>query len=1129
MPATPTFGTIVNQMQTFMNNNGYNIDYKSSWLTPWDDITQQEYSGYYWDHNSNYLYLTNDHLMFSSAYSDAQIIRKEVNRIKAKLEQYIAGSDVSRIITHNNWGEYGHEHHKAVNKAVRELAVKYRKDVWMLGCDNGNFVDVPIPAGITYTLGSFNTPDLYTGIRTIYKNNWCWTWSENIPSGDHKFIKIVEAGVDKSNILTGESITVSGQTQSEPGAYIFDGVDDYMTLEGNKSPSFTLAMSVKPDQIKAMDIAKMTEYPLSATFDRNFYLNSDGRVNALINDGSSKIVTSTTALTAGQWTHILMTGNGSSLNIYINGVLENTITAGTANTGYSTPELVLGQTGSTTSFFSGQISDVRLFDRVLTDDEIAALSGMISTITHNITASAGTGGSINPSGTLTLSEGTDKVFSITADLGFKISDVKVNSISVGAVSSYTFNNIVNDNTIVATFSSTPTYSVTASSGTGGSVSPAGKITLNRGSNQIYNITASIGYRIADVKVDNISVGVVSSYTFNNIVSNHTISAIFVPITYSITGSAGTNGTVSPGGIVTVNYGDSRTYTITASTGYKVSDVRVDNISIGAVSEYTFNNITANHTISATFIINTFTITASSGTGGLITPSGTATLNYGSGKSYTITPDTGYNITDVLVDNISMGAVTSFTFSNITSDHTISATFALITYTITGSNTTGGSLTPSGIMTVNFGSSQTYSITANYGYEISEVRIDNVTMGPVSSFTFRNINSNHTISVAFTLIRYAISGSSGPGGSVTPSGAITVTHGSNQTCTISPDTGFEISDVTVDGTSIGSVPEYTFTEITGNHTISASFSLLKYAISPSAGIGGSISPQNEIIAEYGTSSSFTITPDEGYNISDVTVDNVSVGAADNYTFTGITENHSISVSFVLKTYSITSSHGVNGSISPAGDTTVDHGTSAVYTITPDDGYKISDVMVDNASVGAVSGYTFENVVTDHTISVTFAYINKYTITANSSSGGSINPKGIIIIPEESSQTYLISADKGYRIDKVLIDNFDQGILSEYTFNSIYSDHSISVEFTSETEVSVYPSPFKDEFKVKIETPLDGKFDIYVFDISSRLIYKQSGVDGNVETEINLRSSPKGVYLVRLFYGNSVVKTTKVVKY
>jgi hypothetical protein len=43
MPKTPSFQTIINQQQTFINNNGYNINYASNWLTPWGSITQQEY------------------------------------------------------------------------------------------------------------------------------------------------------------------------------------------------------------------------------------------------------------------------------------------------------------------------------------------------------------------------------------------------------------------------------------------------------------------------------------------------------------------------------------------------------------------------------------------------------------------------------------------------------------------------------------------------------------------------------------------------------------------------------------------------------------------------------------------------------------------------------------------------------------------------------------------------------------------------------------------------------------------------------------------------------------------------------------------------------------------------------
>jgi len=71
---------------------------------------------------------------------------------------------------------------------------------------------------------------------------------------------------------------------------------------------------------------------------------------------------------------------------------------------------------------------------------------------------------------------------------------------------------------------------------------------------------------------------------------------------------------------------------------------------------------------------TYTITASAGSHGSISPSGNITVNQGSDKSFTITPDTGYSINNVLVDGSSIGAVSSYTFTNVTENHTISATF-----------------------------------------------------------------------------------------------------------------------------------------------------------------------------------------------------------------------------------------------------------------------------------------------------------------------------------------------------------------------------------------------------------------------------------------------------------------------
>jgi hypothetical protein len=73
-----------------------------------------------------------------------------------------------------------------------------------------------------------------------------------------------------------------------------------------------------------------------------------------------------------------------------------------------------------------------------------------------------------------------------------------------------------------------------------------------------------------------------------------------PTTYTIQSSAGANGSISPSGATTVSSDASQSFTITANTGYQVQDVLVDGVSVGALSNYTFSNITTNHTISVSF-------------------------------------------------------------------------------------------------------------------------------------------------------------------------------------------------------------------------------------------------------------------------------------------------------------------------------------------------------------------------------------------------------------------------------------------------------------------------------------------------------------------------------------------------
>lgn len=218
---------------------------------------------------------------------------------------------------------------------------------------------------------------------------------------------------------------------------------------------------------------------------------------------------------------------------------------------------------------------------------------------------------------------------------------------------------------------------------------------------------------------------------------------------------------------------------------------------------------------------TYTITASAGDGGSINHSGEVIVPEGENKTFTIISDDGYKIADVLVDGVSKGAVDSYTFENVTDNHTIYATFELITYTITATAGDNGEISPAEA-TVEHGGNKTFTITPADGYEIDAVEVDAESVGVVSSYQFTNVTQNHTIHATFEKIEYTITATSDAGGSIDPSGDVTVNEGDNQTFTIKPDIGYVIDGVLVDGTSVGAVSSYEFTNVTQNHTIYATF-------------------------------------------------------------------------------------------------------------------------------------------------------------------------------------------------------------------------------------------------------------------------------------------------------------------
>jgi len=460
---------------------------------------------------------------------------------------------------------------------------------------------------------------------------------------------------------------------------------------------------------------------------------------------------------------------------------------------------------------------------------------------YTITATAGEGGTITPSGYVAVIVGDTQSFTITPNFGYHVANILIDGKQhLGAESSHSFTNVESDHSIDVAFEADKpnTHIITVSCGQGGMIIPSGPtITVNEGANQSFDIYPDTGYHVADVIIDETQhLGAVSQYTFKNIVTDHKISASFaieITITYKITVDAGPGGTITPQGpSITVRKGASKSFTIIPNKGYHIVDVVLDDAQhLGAVTSYEFQGVIKNHKISATFALTTHKITASvSGAGGTITPLGDVTVNDGASQMFTIVPDKAYHILDVVVDSISQGAIGTYTFTNVLTDHTISATFApnpVITYTITASASEGGTIMPSGILTLNKGATQKFEISPNTGYHIVDVTVDGTPFGPITSYRFTNVDDDHIITASFaadTGLKHTITASACGHGSITPSGEVTVADGANQTFTITPEPGYHIKSLLVDGSPTDIVNEYTFVNVVEGHTILVTFEI-----------------------------------------------------------------------------------------------------------------------------------------------------------------------------------------------------------------------------------------------------------------------------------------------------------------
>ena len=614
-------------------------------------------------------------------------------------------------------------------------------------------------------------------------------------------------------------------------------------------------------------------------------------------------------------------------------------------------------------------------------------------------------GYISPSGVYEPTCDEVVTYTFHPESGYRVKTLLVDGIAVPipASNTYSFTNLTKDRTIELVFEESPKYVISfgpdSTQKHGGIVYsdqyPEEKYYLlvdSATAELSFTITPDEGYVIDKVYVDytvNNSATTTGTYTFKNIIADHSIYATFKPIMFTITATTGAHGSILPSGSVKVAYGEDQTFNAVPDNGYQIDKILVDgseNAAAVANGFYAFENVKEDHTITATFAKKSYVITTIAGSNGTISPVNPSVL-HGSNQTIYFQPNTGYAVDQVLVDGVVVGtSIASYTFVNVTVEHTIEVIFAKAKFTITATHQSGGEnsfITPSGVATVDYNThSEIYVFVSDAGYYVKNVLIDGVN-SPLAveagMYRFMNVKENHTIHVIFAKDNYTIMATASQGGTITPSGTIAVPNGAAKTFYFQPGLGYKLARVLINGINNESalaLGSYTFENVSQDHTIEAQFAKKQYDVIYEEVLGAVIEPIDGSVSpvDYGGKYKFRVKIQEGYTQSNIIVraNNMIINpSGDHYLINNISADQHITINGVaLNQYKITAKAYYGGTITPTGTFMIEHGKSMPFDMLPNPNYVVSDVLVNGSSVGAVTTYLFNDVRADGKIEVYF---------------------------------------------------------------------------------------------------------------------------------------------------------------
>ena len=653
------------------------------------------------------------------------------------------------------------------------------------------------------------------------------------------------------------------------------------------------------------------------------------------------------------------TTNSTSNGVAINGIETNSYTVDTSHVG---------------TFYYYVV--VKNWDNETLTSNICAVKVIGSGNTFVITSTSSENGSISPSGSLDVYEGESQTYTFSANTGYHLSSLLIDGVAVNSsllnnyfLNGYTFTNVNRAHTIKANYEIN-TYTITVIQAEHGTISNA-STSYNYGSTATFSITADSGYTISKLIIDNTdySSGDLSSYTFTNISDNHTLSAFFIANTDTafkvnhFLESLSSDGAIYHNGAYYLLKegqnlsGATNTMTNVMPKNYKgFSNLEIEQRNIAANGS-TQVNIYYNR--------NVYTIAITEGSG-IATTSGSGSYKFEEDVIISADTTAAYDWVNWTSDNSTIFPTTTdkrVVFKMPASNLSLTANAIIKSFEITTNVDSNGTINPN-TSVVNYGDSQTFDFIPNTGYKVKNVVIDGIDMGKISSYTFLNVVSKHTISVQFEKQTYVVTFD--PNGGILKNGVLTqsVAYGSNATAPTLERVGYTLNGW-----------DKALSNITSDITIKAQWEIITYNITYHLN-GGTNSENNP--STYNIESEtiiFENATKTGYDFIGWYSNAAFTGNKVNYVERGSTTNVDLYAKFEAKICSVVfdlgSSRFGNITCDNADLNNLHYGDTITLTITPDTGYVVDKVYVNGIEKPLNNNkFTITNIGENTSISVSY---------------------------------------------------------------------------------------------------------------------------------------------------------------